>query len=198
MLRKSGMTIFLVWCSATWALSAEPSGQILGGSLDSPVKIEVFSDFQCPACRTLFLDTIRPVLKNYKDKVCVVYYEYPLPAHQYALPAARYIAAAARLGNKKMPQLFEEIFKDQDEWSRNGDIEASIARVLSQEELLKVKQIMQDADIDADINSEITLGERKGVDSTPTLFFYYQGKERKAPGFYTYTNMKQFLDTVLK
>ena len=67
--------------------TAEPaSGQILGGSKNSPVKIEVFSDFECPACRELYLVTIRQVLQEYssKDKVCVIYHEFPLSSHRYS------------------------------------------------------------------------------------------------------------------
>ena len=47
----------------------------VGGKAISPVKIEVFSDYQCPACREFYLSTMRQVLSDYADagKVCVVY-----------------------------------------------------------------------------------------------------------------------------
>ena len=74
------------------------SEQILGGRQDSPVRIEVFSDFQCPACRNFYLETIRQVLTKYcaEDKVCVIYHEFPLKMHQFSRLAARFGVRAGR------------------------------------------------------------------------------------------------------
>ena len=41
-----------------------PPGKIIGGSLDSPIRIEVFSNFECSACREYYLRTIKKVLKE--------------------------------------------------------------------------------------------------------------------------------------
>ena len=35
------------------------------GSKNAPIMMEVFSDFQCPACKTLFLTTNRQLMDNY-------------------------------------------------------------------------------------------------------------------------------------
>ena len=53
------------------------------GDVNAPVKVEEFSDFQCPACRGFFLDSIQKVLETYcsQNKVCVVYHEFPLKNH---------------------------------------------------------------------------------------------------------------------
>src|SRR5262245_5573760 len=73
-----------------------PEEAVLGGSLDAPIKLEIFSDFQCPSCRALYMDTIKQVLAEYctQGKVCVVYRDFPLQMHQYAREAARYAQAA--------------------------------------------------------------------------------------------------------
>src|SRR5512137_1981088 len=111
----------------------QPSGQMLGGSLNSPIRLEVFSDFQCPACRELYLGTIRQVLQEYssKDKVCVIYHEFPLPMHQYAKEAARYSEAAGRLGQPKLLTVFESLFTDQAQWTKDGSIELAISKALT-------------------------------------------------------------------
>jgi len=35
------------------------------GSKSAPVVVEIFSDFQCPACKQLFLNTTQKVMENY-------------------------------------------------------------------------------------------------------------------------------------
>jgi len=42
---------------------SQPPNCVLG-TLSSPVRLEVFSDFQCPACRTFYLDVVMQVVKN--------------------------------------------------------------------------------------------------------------------------------------
>ena len=39
-----------------------PPPKCLGGTLDAPIQLEVFSDFQCSYCRSFYLETITQVL----------------------------------------------------------------------------------------------------------------------------------------
>jgi protein-disulfide isomerase len=178
----------------------ETAGQILGGSLNSPIRIDVFSDFQCPACRELFLRTIRPVLQDYssKDKVCVIYHEFPLPMHQYAREAARYSEAAARLGQQKLLPVFDSLFTDQPQWAKDGSIELSIAKALPSEDVQKLRKAMLDPAINADIENQIQLGLKKEIQSTPTMFISYPGRQQKVEGVIEYTVLKQFIDSIVK
>ena len=70
------------------------------GSPKAPVKIEEFSDFQCPFCHQYFLQTFHQLLKDYiaTGKVYYVYYNYPLNFHPQAEPAAE---AALCAGDQK-------------------------------------------------------------------------------------------------
>ena len=70
------------------------------GSKAAPIVMEVFSDYQCPACKTLYQDTLRPVIDNYVSagKVYLIHRDMPLAAHKHAREAARYANAAARIG----------------------------------------------------------------------------------------------------
>jgi len=180
----------------------EITGHVLGGSDDSPVRIEVFSDLQCSACRGLFIEIIQPLMREYQDKLSVVYYEFPLNIHPYARPAARYAAAANKLGRRKLLSVYEEIFKDQEDWAADGSLENSVSKALSGEDFQRIRQTLRDADSMAEINEtiekEIQLGMSKGVSSTPTLFISHGGREQKIEGRPTYQVMKQFLDPILK
>jgi len=184
--RRLTIAFFLVLFIAAYVPPAETAdgvnGLILGGSDESPVKLEVFSDFECPYCSYLFFNAIQPVLKNYKDKVCVIYYEFPLNMHQYARPASRYVSAAARLGDqKKILMLFDTIFAEQDEWARNGNLEASVSKALSPDDFKIVKEIMETEreSIEQDIDRSVQLGLKRAITGTPTLFLTYAGKQER-------------------
>jgi protein-disulfide isomerase len=204
MFHRLGSTLLVVVCLALWAAplksADETTGQILGGSLSSPIRIEVFSDFQCPACRDLYLGTIQQVLQEYsnKDKVCVIYHEFPLPMHQYAKEAARYAEASGRLGQQKALQVYESLFTDQLQWAKDGSIELTISKALPSEDIQKLKKMLLDPSINADIEKEIQLGVKKEIQSTPTLLISSPGKQQKVEGVVAYTVLKQFIDSIVK
>jgi len=204
MTRKQISLLLPVICFLFWSIplrsADEVSGQILGGSLDAPVRIEVYSDFQCSYCRQLYLETIKPLLQEYasKDKVCVIYHEFPLAMHPYAREAARYSEAAAQLGQQTLLPVYDFLFTDQDKWAKDGSLEATVSKALSAEDFLKLKKLLQDSSINAAIEKEIRLGLERKVDSTPTLLISYIGRQQKVQGYVTYPVMKQFLDTIVK
>jgi len=178
-----------------------PSGQVLGGSANSPIQIEVFSDFQCSACREFYLGTVRQILQEYssKDKVCIIYHEYPLTLiHKYSRDAARYSEAAARLGVKQLLAVMDSLFMNQAIWSQDGKIEDSISKALSREDFQKLKSIMLDSSIDLAIERETDLANKSQIKSTPTIFISYTGKKQKVEGIVTYIVLKQFIDAIVK
>lgn len=193
----------LIFCLIA-AMPLQPSedtpGRIIGGSPKSPIRIDVFSDFQCSACRELYLSTIRPVLSEYssKDQVCIVYHEFPLAQHPYAQEASRYCEAVGRMGLHKTLAVMESIFIDQANWAQDGKLEVAVAKVLTPGDFAKLKQIMKDSSVNAEVQKQIQLGIQKKVQSTPTLFIQYPGKEQKVEGLITYPVMKQFIDSILK
>jgi len=195
------LPLYLSACNQAWD---KPSvqGQVLSGSEASRVRIEVFSDLQCPACRELFTNTLKPLMETYQDEVSVVYYEFPLAMHKYARQAAQYVAAAAKLGQQQVLSVYEAIFNDQRYWAANGNLEDSVSKALYAEDFLKITQIMQDADSMADINEtiekELQFGKRKGVNSTPTMFISHGGREQKVEGNLPYQALKLFLDPAMK
>jgi len=174
--------------------------QCLGGGLGAPIKIEVFSDFECPACRVLFMDTMRQVLKDYctPDKVCVIYHEFPLPMHKYSRLAARYSLAAQKLGRQQWLSVVESLYEDQAVWSQNGLVNVSVARVLSPLDYQKVQKMIDDPAINQSIDRDIALGQKREIQSTPTFFVTALGKEQKVVGGLPYNVLKDFFDKIVK
>ena len=90
----------------------------LGGQPGAPVKIEVFSDYQCPVCRTFYLETLKPLLADYTKenkiaKICVVYRDYPLDMHPFARKAARFALAANRLSRERWLRVTDALYTEQ-------------------------------------------------------------------------------------
>jgi protein-disulfide isomerase len=181
--------------------SAGPvSGQILGGSPDAPIRIEVFSDFQCPSCRELYLDVMRRTISEYcsQNKVCLIYHEFPLASHRYSRDAARYAEAVSRLGRSQLLKVYDALFMDQAQWSEDGSLAASISKAISPADFQKLKVIMDDPSINAAIEKEIQLGTQHQIRSTPTFFIYTSRRQERVEGRLTYISLKQFLDSNLK
>ena len=173
------------------------AGKVLSGSDASAIRIEVFSDMQCPACRSLFIETLQPLMEDYEDRVSVVYYDFPLSSHKYAYPAAQYTAAATKLGRQQMLSVFKALYNDQSNWARDGNLEDTVSKALSAEDFQRVRQILRDSDSLAEINEtiakELQLGRQKDIRSTPTLFISNSGREQRVEGRLPYLALKQFL-----
>ena len=185
----------------TPALAADQDcEQCLGGSLQAPIRIEVFSDFQCTSCRSLYMDTIKRVLKDYcsADKVCVIYHEFPHAAHPFARAAARYSLVAQKLGRQPWLAVFDTLYADQAIWSWNGKVQATVAKALSPADFWELQQQVQDPSIDEMLKREIALGRKREVKLTPTFFVTALGKERKVVGVLPYHVLKEFFDRIAK
>ena len=206
MLQKRIRTLSVVSLLLAFALPVhtaeylEPKGQILGGSLDSPIRIEVFSNFECSHCREFYLRTIKKVLKEYSsvDKVCVIYHDFPFGSHKYDRKAARYAEAASRVGLDTVLKVFDAFYTEQATWSQNGELEETLQKALTPEEYKKVLEYSEDPAIGTLIEKQYELATAKGLQSTPTSFIFYPGKEQKVEGVITYVVLKGFIDKIIK
>jgi protein-disulfide isomerase len=172
----------------------------MGGSMNAPIRLEVFSDFQCPSCKSFYIETVRQVLKEYSatGKVCVIYREYPLPMHPLAREAARLSTAAKKLGHKQWLAVFDAIYSEQEMWTKSGMIQATVAKALSSGDFQKLLVLAQDPSVNQAIERDIALGKQRQVDQTPTFFVAALGREQKIVGGLPYTTLKGFFDRVVK
>ncbi len=169
------------------------------GSKSAPITIEVFSDFQCPACKRNYEDTLRPVIENYvaTGKVYLVHHDFPLPVHPHSREAARWVNAAAQVG--KFEKVEAALYAQQEIWAANGKIEAVVAAVLTPAEMKKVRQLIERGQLDVVIDRDVALGQSRRVASTPTLFVIKGGDTVPLPpGGVTYALLKQYLDYLLR
>ncbi|MBI4466824.1 MAG: thioredoxin domain-containing protein [Acidobacteria bacterium] len=169
------------------------------GNPNAAVSIEVFSDHQCPACRQLYLETMRSVLADYgmPGKVCLTYYEFPLRAHKYSRDAARYSQAASRLGPMQWIQVADALYYYQPQWSESGEIEPVVAKALSEKDMSQVRQWLKDPKLEAAIERDLNEGTRRAVRSTPTIFVTANGSTERFTGVLQYPIFRRYLDNLL-
>ena len=169
------------------------------GSKNAPLRLEDFADFECPACRYLFEHTTKLVIEDYVNtgKVYYIHHDFPLNIHQYSKEAAHWADAAAAIG--KFEAVEGALYSQQDTWGASGNIEAAVATVLSPAELRKVKALVNTPEVQDAVQRDITLGNERGVNQTPSLFVTQNGKLIPLPpGPIQFSLLKQYLDYLLK
>ncbi len=168
------------------------------GSPNARITCEIYSDYECPMCAVLFRDLV-PLLVNefvQTGKMKLVHRDFPLPQHPYARMAARYANAAGELGYYDV--VVAQIFRTQDIWNKNGDIDTQVAQVLPPGLMQKVRQMVKsDPSLDATVALDVAMGQRDELKQTPTLVIVGNGKRQALPGVPSYNILKAYLDQLL-
>ena len=168
------------------------------GSKTAPIVMEVFSDFQCPACKSLYDATNRQLMDNYVNtgKVYLIHRDFPLPMHAHSKVAAQYSRAAAQIG--KLEAVEDALFQNQDKWEASGDVDGTVAKALSPSEMTKVRALVKSGTVDASIAKDQALGNTTyRVSQTPTTIFHANGQTFPYAGVMSWDILKQFLDQLL-
>ena len=162
------------------------------GAAKAKVVIQEFSDFQCPFCSRVN-PTIAQVVKEYGDKVQIVWRDYPLPFHKDAQPAAQ----AARevfeqKGNKAFWAYHDMLFQNQKSLTR-ANLE-KFAGEIGGIDMKAFKAALDSgkhkAAVDADMAAVTKAGARIGTPS-----FFINGKLLQ--GAQPYAAFKAAIDSAL-
>jgi protein-disulfide isomerase len=167
------------------------------GPVTAAVRIDLFSDFQCPACKALHEQTIKRLKEDYarQGKIRLVHHDFPLPQHKFARQAATLAAAADKLG--KYDAVADALFLQQDTWSKTGNVDAVVDSLLTPEERKKLRELAKDPAIAAGIERDVQLGEKSQVSSTPTMIITHNGSPSPVVGVVTYTVVSRYIDSLL-
>jgi protein-disulfide isomerase len=168
------------------------------GSKNATVTMEVFSDFQCPACKQLFTSTMQRVANDYVNtgKIYLVHRDFPLPMHAYSHVAASYSRAAAHIGKDDVVEV--ALFQNQEKWEASGDVKGTVAAVLSPAEMKKVQALVDGKTLEPFIEKDKQLGQVYAVNQTPTTWLHTKaGQSFPVVGFVNYDVLKTFLDQLV-
>ena len=169
------------------------------GNKNAPVVMEIYSDFQCPACKQLFLNTTQRVMDNYVNtgKLYIVHRDFPLPMHAYSRLAASYSRAAAHIG--KCEAVEQVLFQNQERWEANGDVKGIVASVLTPAEMKKVQALVEGKTLEPLIDRDRQLGISIPVNQTPTSIIHTKdGQSYPVVGFVSFDVLKTLLDQLVK
>jgi protein-disulfide isomerase len=192
--------IALVLAAMLPCLAAPPAdkGKILGNP-SAPVTIEIFSDFECPMCRSFHEDTVPLLMRDFvvSGKVCIVSREFPLNMHKYSRQAANFATAAARVG--KYDAVANILFHTQETWGASGKVWETVASVLTPDQQKKVQALAGDAAVLDEVQADVSYGAASGINGTPTLFISRGSKRYPASGgVLQYNLLKSMIDDLLK
>ncbi len=171
------------------------------GNPNAPITMEVFGDFQCPACRGFFETTVKQVIDDYviPGKVYLIHRDFPLDMHPYARQAARLANAAAEFG--QFEAIERALYDHQDEWSTKGNIDEVIASYFPPAQFKKFQTFESQhiSEINASIERDRAMGMQRNVNQTPTIYITAHGKTEALPGGgVDYKLLKSYFDYLLR
>jgi protein-disulfide isomerase len=176
---------------AAAASPAPAKGQSYGNP-KAPIVIELFSDFECPGCRSFHTQFLPQLMRDYVDtgKVYLVFHD--LSFHAHSKEATGYALAAARIGRYK--EVADALYQHQVEWSASGKVWDAVAAVLSAADQKKVAKLAKDPSVLAEVKAETEAGLKR-IQKTPTLLVTHAMKQRRFEGM-TKLQWDLFLDWV--
>lgn len=124
----------------------------IASAADAPIKMIIFSDFECPSCKALS-EQIPQLVSRYEGKIDIQYFFYPLdnncnpamerPLHQYACKAAY---AASCMPPQNFEKVHDTIFSNQDKFDsgfldqyiKENKLEECVASQATKEKVLAI------------------------------------------------------------
>ena len=196
---RCALAVLLVPVLFAYPAAAQATSQetCVKGKPNAPIRIEVFSDYECPGCRAFYLQTMKQVFLNYADKglACVIYREFP--SYPRSREAAAWARAALRVGPRQWELAADALFQSQPQWSRSGDIEGVVAAAIGARDMAAVRKYANDPAMEDAIDRDAIMGVKLQVNVTPTLLITAHGRTEKAVGALTYAAMQRRLDPLL-
>jgi protein-disulfide isomerase len=145
-----------------------PAAQMAGddpawGPASAPVTMLVYSDFQCPFCVRAY-PTIKQIQAKYKDRVRLVYKDYPLDIHPLAPKAAEAGSCAAEQG--RFWEFHDKVFENP-RALQVPDLKRT-AQALGLD-ATKFGECLDSGKFTAEWQADMAEGQKAGVNATPTF-----------------------------
>ncbi len=157
------------------------------GDPNAPVQIVEFGDYQCPACEAAY-PIMKDLVSKNQNKVYFVFRNFPLSVHPNSQITSKAAEAAALQG--KFWEMHDILYEKQKEWATSQnpkDLIDGYAKSIG----LDIDKFNGDLDkVTGQVNSDYDLGNKYGVNSTPTFFI----NGIKYPGVQQEGQLQQLID----
>jgi protein-disulfide isomerase len=150
------------------------------GNPDAKVTIVNYDDFECPFCARMHTTLMSEILPQYKDKIKIVYKDYPLlQMHPWAQHAANDANCLAKENGTAYWELADYLHSNQHAINASQqNLPASFAEIDRQTmdfgkqngvDLTRLQACLK-AQSDAVVKASMAEGDKLGVNATPTVF----------------------------
>ncbi len=161
------------------------------GAVNARATLIEYSDYQCPACKSI-TPLLERLVNEFPNDLRLVFRDFPLTTiHKYALPAAKAAEASGKQG--KYWEMHDVLFDKQEEWATSGDSEKFNRYALDLG--LNVDNFKSDYDskiVEEAVKKDIVSGGRLRINSTPAL--YLNGKKLTVE---SYEQLKREVEKVI-
>ena len=161
---------------------ARPSFAADASSLKPPpgarVAIVMFEDLECPDCARAY-----PVVWEAANAhhIPVVLHDFPLPKHNWSFKAAVY----ARFFDTKSQKLGNDyrgfIYKNQNQIADEGGLQFYTKKFADDNKVPLPFAVDPDGSLTAKVRADYDLGQKIGLEHTPTIFVVGQGGSASTP-----------------
>lgn len=165
------------------------------GNKDAKVTIVEYSDFECPFCGQAYKTVENDVLKQYGDKVRIVYKNFPLASHPWAESAAVAGLCASQQNNDAFWSFYKGFFENQSSISPDN-IKARSLELATTAKLdtKKFEECYDSKQTLPQIKAE--MDEAQGLGITGTPLFVVNG--HMLPGVQPFSAFQRVIDEELK
>jgi protein-disulfide isomerase len=150
---------------AVLAVPVDPDVDHVRGSVDAPVSLVEYGDYECPFCGQAY-PVVEAVREAAGDTLAFVYRHFPLTTvHPHALPAAEAAETAGAQG--AFWPMHDLLYRDQSQLDGPGFLARAVALGLDGERFQS--ELLGHAHLDR-VQEQFLSGVRSGVNGTPTFF----------------------------
>ena len=135
--------------------------------MEAPLRVTVFSDFQCPHCKVL-AENLQQIINHYKGRINVQYVFFPLdshcndnveiPAHPQACQAA-YYSVCGKADNFAI--IHDQLYLNQNDFNEGYFVKLA--------EKHKLSQCMSSEETRSTVKKQIAAAEYFDISATPTM-----------------------------
>ncbi len=137
----------------------------VSGSSQSDVSIIVFTDLQCPACKSFHDDVVSVLVERYPSEVRIMYLPFPLPYHAEALTAAKATECIGATVDRQ--SWYDLMYAKQDSLGKKSYL--AYAQELSAIDSVGFERCISSGDTSLRIKQSMALGHRLAVPGTPSV-----------------------------